>query len=403
MRICIVTSKLIRGESNAFIGGVVNALLVLAKELAKRGHQIVLVTALESASDAETIQQLLPWAKVRYVTSLRTGGSLSRGLEVAPRLMRVIAAEHKLNPVDIVHGHSGYPFWGALPSLAKGWLHIRAFHTLYCPISYKLNDQRQLLLRTWLSRESLRHVDRLIVISQNVRRSVLHLGVAESRVVHIPVAIDLERLASAQRGAEYRQQLGISSDEHVLLFVGNLTETKGLDLLLQAIRFLREDGRRVRLIYTVERGPTISQFREREIDRLVEGLGIRDCLTPLGVVPNIPTVMACCDLMIVPYRSTDGPSDYPLAMLEAMALGRPVVATRVGGIPEIIEHGVTGLLTELESPRALADIVSYALDHAELLAAIGKHAQRFVMDTFNCHTIVDRLEREYYNVHNNAE
>jgi len=206
-------------------------------------------------------------------------------------------------------------------------------------------------------RDVLERADVVSGISRNVVRSLLAVGIPEDKVVHVDPAVDVDRFVSAGGRDEVRRQLDIPNDAVVLLFVGNWNRNKGLDALLDAFEVVAGHVPRAYLVATVERHG---------------GSGLAPAAVPrmyasrtrfLGIVDDLASLMASADLLCVPFRSTDGPSDYPIVIIEAMAAGLPVLATNVGGVSELIHDGDTGWLIpgELQSDMIVSRLL-YAID-----------------------------------------
>jgi glycosyltransferase involved in cell wall biosynthesis len=109
-------------------------------------------------------------------------------------------------------------------------------------------------------------------------------------------------------------------------------------------------------------------------------------------------LMEAADVIVFPFRHTSGPSDYPTAMLEAMAIGTPVVATNVGGIPEVVVDGETGLLIPKDQPAALLTAVERMLDNPEKAVAMATVAQRMAQDRFNPEVVSRQWDELYESI-----
>ena len=115
----------------------------------------------------------------------------------------------------------------------------------------------------------------------------------------------------------------------------------------------------------------------------------------MGITKRMPNVLAACDLLVAPFLSTIGPSDYPIPILEAMATGKPVVATNVGGIAEIIKNNSSGLLIEQNNSEQLAEAILYLIQNEDLGKRFGQTASSFVLENFSVNKIVKKTERVY--------
>ena len=217
-----------------------------------------------------------------------------------------------------------------------------------------------------LVRRILRRAASVIAVSGAMARELVALGLPAEKVTVVLTAIDpLERPLAARDAL--RSKLGLPHERPLALFLGRLSPVKGPDVLLEAVRLLRERLPRAAFVLTGEgqlRAPLEAAVREHHLQEHVffAGAVARE---------SVAEYLAACDLLVLPSRS----EGLPHAVLEAMAFGRPVVASSVGGVPEVVENGVTGLLVPPEDPRALAGGLERLLADSELCERYGAAAR----------------------------
>jgi glycogen(starch) synthase len=172
-----------------------------------------------------------------------------------------------------------------------------------------------------------------------------------------------------------------------LLFVGRLSSEKGCDLALTALQQVRERHPRARLTVAGD-GPA-----RRELENLANRLGVQDGVDFLGEVPPtcVASLLDASTLVIVPSRL----EGFGLVALEAAHRGRPVVATRVGGLPEVVVHRETGIVVEPEAPSAIARAVVELLENHPEAEKMGQCAQRRAARDFGWQGFVGSYERLY--------
>jgi glycosyltransferase involved in cell wall biosynthesis len=199
--------------------------------------------------------------------------------------------------------------------------------------------------------EAMRASDRVVAVSGALRNRLIELGVPTERVVVQHNGVDGERFAIRDRAAA-RRSLGLPLDRRLVLYVGNLLPEKGVDILMDAAPELLRDVPDAGILF-VGGGPM-----EATLQAQAQRLGISERVQLLGrrLHDEIPTWMAACDLFCLPSRREGCPN----VLLEALAAGRPTVAARVGGIPELIDDS-NGLLVPPESPNALAQALAATL------------------------------------------
>jgi glycosyltransferase involved in cell wall biosynthesis len=186
-----------------------------------------------------------------------------------------------------------------------------------------------------------------------VASSVVASGVQGKQVSTIPPPVDDDRFKPTSDAGEMRERLGIGHDEVVYLFVGSYKKSKGLDALVESFGEVLHRIPRARLIYTTEHESDASKDGKRRVKSLIGELSQQKKVLHLKGVSDMENLMAAADVLVMPFLDTDGPSDYPIAIIEAMAVGRPVIAAAVGGIPEIVMHEENGILVNRGSVEDL--------------------------------------------------
>ena len=166
-----------------------------------------------------------------------------------------------------------------------------------------------------------------------------------------------------------------------LLCVGRLTREKGFDLALAAFAGLSRRFPGASLIMAGD--GTERRHLERSVAEL--GLGDRVCFVGWIAPERVPDLMNTASVVVVPSRE----EAFGIVALEAAAMARPVVATRVGGLPEIVVHGQTGLLVEREDPNALGGAIAWLLEHPAIAVSMGEAARRRAVRDFRLESAVD--------------
>jgi glycosyltransferase involved in cell wall biosynthesis len=196
----------------------------------------------------------------------------------------------------------------------------------------------------WLDRVTARWCQRIIAVSQHTADTVVRVeAIAREKVVVIPNGVDLKRFAPRDvRSA--RAHWGIGDSAFVVASIGRLTQQKGYGYLLQALAVARKAIPSIICLIAGE-GPL-----RGALEAQVRALGLEGVCRFLGDVPEIETVFAAADVTVLPSLFEGMPN----AVLEAMAMGCPVIATAVGGSTELVRHGETGFLVPPADAAALA-------------------------------------------------
>ena len=220
------------------------------------------------------------------------------------------------------------------------------------------------------------NADRIVAVSRTTARSLEHRGYKPSALTHIHNGIDLRAVQAARPVAEVRAAFGIAADAFLVGTAGRFAPVKGHEHLLRAAALIRERLPRARFML-VGSGPL-----EPELRTLAANLRVADaCLFVDPSVDGHATVydlVRAMDAFVLPSLS----EGIPMALLEAMALGRPVVATGVGGVPEIVASGSNGVLVPPANAEALAAACLKVQSNGVWSASLGTSAERTVRERF---------------------
>lgn len=338
-------------------------LLILARGLRERGHRQLIVcpegTELESRANAEGFSAFpLPAHDPLHAHGI---AQLRQHLS--------------LEPADILHAHDGKGqtlSW--LASLGMPTRRVASRRVTFLParrLDYRLKYGRT--------------CHGVIAISEFIRDLVIQSGVPGENIEVIPDGIDIPReLPGPDVRKRARTQWGFEENDFVVGHLGTFTAEKGQELAVEAILQLQERIPEARL-FLVGHGP----FRTAAalVSKLKEA---RDAVRLENFVENPAEFFAALDLFIMPSRSEGLGS----SVLLAMAYGLPVVATRVGGLPEVVEEGVTGWLVEPGSARHLAQGIAEAYSDGARRREFGARARERVQK-FSSAIMVERTESFY--------
>jgi glycosyltransferase involved in cell wall biosynthesis len=280
--------------------------------------------------------------------------------------------------VEVVNTHSSNDGWLAGPAarLALRPILIRSRHI---EVDYPN--------RFW-SGLAFRHLpDHVLTTSQRIaNRLVEELGVRPSRVSCIPTGVDLAQYPPGAAGT-LRRELGLAPETGLVGMISVLRSWKGHATLLEAAGQILEAARRP--VHFVIAGDGPGQL---EIESTLAQSRWRDNFTLLGHRNDVPNLLASLDVLALPSHAHEG---IPQIILQAQAAARAVVATTVGGIPEVVEDGVTGLLVPPRNPKALAEKIESLLADPDLRARLGQAARAKVEKEHSLDAMGDRLLELY--------
>jgi glycosyltransferase involved in cell wall biosynthesis len=348
-------------------GGAENMMIQLAAALRERGAEPILAT-LRPGWMTERAERLgLPV----WVQPQRRGADPLWIARFARRLRR--------ERIEIVHTHEfDMNTYGAC---AAGLARLPSLATLH-GMQWGLERRSHLLAYRALYRDPRR----LVSVSHDLARAVgprLRRAPESIPVIHNGIAMPALPPAEqwSARREQARSQLGLPTDGPLLVAVGNLYPVKDHATLLRALPALPH-----------VRAAIAGRGREEEpLRQLAAELGISERVHLLGLRDDIDRVLRAADVFVHPSRS----EGLPLAILEAMATAVPIVATRVGGIPEAVLHGETGLLVPPAEPGLLAQAVRQVLESANRGAGLAREARARAEKEFS----VDAMVRRYADVY----
>ena len=365
------------------LGGPARQVLASDPLLAARGHDLRVFAGQSQPGEGDLFDELC----ARGIDVRRVPG-LGRGLTGVGdvRALRALRREFREFRPDVVHTHASKA--GALGRFAArrvpeaACVHTFHGHVLegYFPdvVSRRLAGiERRLATRT----------DRVIAVSHATADDLLRLGVvSEDRLMVCPPGVELDALLELDgRDGALRELIGAADDDFVVGVIGRLAEVKRPELALEVFRMLSARYPALHLVYIGDGDG------RRMLEDAIAGLpdGERERVHLVGARTSMPAVYADLDVVLACSR-TEG---MPVALIEAAAAGLPVVATAVGGVPEIVAHERTGFLGE--DATELAYGLDQLLADERLRKGCGQRARMRVEKRHSARALADRLEALY--------
>ena len=235
----------------------------------------------------------------------------------------------------------------------------------------------KLWLYSMLDRLLLRRFPRVVAVSEEIAQSLRRMRVSSARLTVIDNGIDMTPFTSAM--PTLRAELGTGSAPIVGL-VGRLAPQKGPDYLLRAARLVRRRMPDVRYVFVGD-GP-----EKTNLQAMAERLSIADKVFFLGRRDDMPQIYRSLDLMVLPSRE----EGMPMTIIEALAAGTPVIATRVGSVPKLIRHQETGLLLESGDIKGLSDAIVLMLSKPELRREYAATGRQLVYRQYSADCMADK-------------
>ncbi len=358
--------------------------LLLIKGLGVGGAERLLEASLPSLDyDRFTyhVAYMLPWKRV-LVPAFEAVGVPVHNLDMRvpgdPRAFLRLVGLLRRERIDLVHTHLPMAgIWGRIAARLAGVPHV-----VYTEHNV---PQRYALPIRVLNRCTYRMNDRVIAVSDEVHRAVAGYAAGRPQVVTVLNAVDADALASiAAEPDAMRREFGFPGDAPVVATVGNLTSKKGHTHLLAAAVKIAVQHPTARFLI-VGQGPLAESLRV-EADRL----GLNGRLVFAGFRRDAIRLVAASDIFVL----SSIHEGLPVALLEAMALGKPSVVTRVGGIPEATDEA-SSMLVPPEDPQALANAISALLASPDLRARLGAAARDRARTRYGVPHMVRAVEQVY--------
>jgi len=277
--------------------------------------------------------------------------------------------------VDLINAH-GYPDH-FLCAVARKMTGVRALvRTKHNHVPLKGGALSRYLYGTLTSR--------IVAISEHIREVMIESGLKPDQVTTIRTAINLSQFVPREKNQHLLRELNFPAGCAIIGIVARLTERKGFKNLFEAVKLLVDEGRTLKCLVV---GGGASTEKIAALKNHAASLGISEHILLTGRRGDIPDILSLLDVFILPSLA----EGLGRSLLEAMAAGKPIVATTVGGIPEAIEDGKSGLLVKPDDSRALAHAIGLLLDNPEKAQELGRASRKRAELLFDETKMIDRI------------
>lgn len=299
------------------------------------------------------------------------------GLKTVWQAIR-LALYIRRNRIQIVHAYGFYPNVFAVPA-------ARFFGAPIVVAS--IRDRGDILTpaQRRIQKWACRFADCVLVNAEAIRDTLIEQGYRPDNIVVIRNGIMLSRFGKKEKGAELRRELGLPPSAPLVFVFSRLNPMKGVEYFLDAAALLAPRFPEVRFPIVGDGGG------RKELEDRAANLGLAERVIFTGFRSDVPDLIPEAAISVLPSLS-EGLSN---SLLESMASGVPVVAARVGGNPEIVEHDVSGLLVPVRDSAALADAIARLLQDRQLAARMGEAGRRRVAELFSMERSLGEVERFY--------
>lgn len=367
------------------VGGAERNSWEVSRRLARRGHEITVITSdlLVQKPASHTGEGTYVDSGLRIIRSGAAGPTFMLGgaLTTIPAQSSTVLKSTKSFDIVHAHGYGFYPAYGALP-LAR----IRGLPSVLTAHTSPSRGLVRAIYDLTVGKLVAQSVDSIICVTNNEAEYFERLGVRPAALNIIPNGVDIESYKAPGLELEFRRMFDVQDD--YVLFAGRLSRNKGVDVLLQAI------GPRLKVdpnLSLIVAGGNHGHYDE--LRALTYRLGIHEKVKFTGQLSDslLRGAFIGCKMFVLPSRGGEAQG---ITILEAMAAGKPVVATRVGGVPYTVIEGRNGFLVPPEDPVSMRASINRLLDDSTLSQRIGvenhNEARKYSWDE-----IADRTESVY--------
>jgi glycosyltransferase involved in cell wall biosynthesis len=379
--------RVLRVIARLNMGGPALHVAYLTAGLAERGYDTTLVAgSLAPHEDSMAFVAERLGVDVVRIPELHREISPVRDAVAVARLARLIRRERP----QIVHTHTAKA--GAIGRLAavlagdaRPPIVIHTFHGhvlrgYFDPV----RSEGFRRLERWLARMSTA----LVAVSPEVRDDLVRLGIAPAKkfaVIRLGIELEDRVAPDADDRAETRRLLGIPADRFVVGWIGRMTSVKRTEDVLRAFKHLRDGGVDASLCLVGD-GP-----QRGAVERRAHELGVMRQTLFLGFQEEVAQYYAAFDALVLPSLN----EGTPVSAIEALAAGRPVVATRVGGVPDVVRDGENGFLVDPGAVMDLAERLSRLAQDPALLERMARAGRRSVVPRYAVDRLVADVDRLY--------
>lgn len=389
-----------------WVEGIRNTVKSLSQNLIKHQHKIFALT--KGSGNQLNIEFVEGIKYLRINIGHSTNYSSGMFVFLAKLPMKLIKTI-KDEKIDIIHGHSVSPVLGIILGICSKIMGVKSVFTLYSSPSNKNKDSYYPKIMNILNpskSELLTKIlciftDVIVVTSNAAKRSLISIGIRENKVKYVPVGFDLTVFKPLNRPNEIKNKLNIPSDRKIILFAGDITPWKGLDIFLKSISTVSSKYENILCIIMTKNIYKYEKKRREEIDELIKLNDIEKYIHIIGQYNNIQEIYGISDIVVFPFITLFSVMDIsilmdtPLSLLEAMATGKPVIASDVGSFDEVITNLENGLLIQPNNEFELAEAIINLLENPILCKNLSDNARKSVIKKYDIKIISFKLENLY--------
>ena len=287
----------------------------------------------------------------------------------------------KKNNIDLIHSNNEICFSTLLAARLTGTIHIVHVHGLGFAKSIFSALFAQIINGS---------CTRVIAVSNAVSEKLKDSGVDEKKIITVYNGINTDVFKPTKKTKYAHRLFGISEDSYIVSMISALDPRKGHELFIQAANYVQQSRVNIHFLIIGD-CPDNQSLYEEELRKLITKFKLNTQVTFTGYQDNIPKLLNSIDLIVQPSITDAG----PLVPLESMSCGTPVIATNVGGNPEEVVHGYTGLVIPMDNPDFLGQSIINLIDDPNLRLKMRNNGRKWVKTKFDSQLLTGTIESIY--------
>lgn len=372
-------------------GGITRVVFDVSKELVNRGHKVTVITtdALDKKNRLKrgSLRQNIYGIDTYYFKNFNNFLAYKFNLSLPFGL--IFKIDKVVKNCDIIHFHGVRSFQSIIL-----YAHAKKYRIPYIiqahgslPIKIGRKKFKQIFDHLW-GNKILHNAAKCIALTKTESDQYIKMGVPEERIVIIPNGLDLSQFSNLPERGTFRRKYQIPEDCKIILYIGRLHRTKGLDLLIDAFNKVIQEKINCKLVIIGPDDGYLSQIESKAND-----LGLLDKIKIIGFIPNNEKIQALVDSDVFVTPSFSG---FPVTFLEACACGLPIITSTNGDNLDWIDKNV-GFVVEY-NPSRLKDAIFKIIDDEALSRKFSNQGKQLVAEQFNWNAICDQIEMHYREV-----
>ena len=368
----------------------------ISKALSKRGHEVIVLTSdIINIKEKKKINSKIDTCNhVKIVRNKIVNFKLTEitGMTISTDIMAFL--KKALKDFDVVHAHEYRTYENiVLHHYAKKY---DITYLLQAHGSLRRDDPKRSLKWVYdifFGYSLLKDASKVIALTPTEAEQYMSMGVPKEKIAIIPNGIDLSEYAELPPKGSFKKKFNIPEDRKIILYLGRVHKIKGIDFLIRAYAYLKNKMNFKDAVLVIA-GPDDGYLSE--VKSLVHDLSVSNSVLFVGSLYGGDKLAAYVDseVYILPSRY----ETFGMTVLEAYACGKPVIASDVGGLKELIVDGETGFLFEAGNFKQMAEKIVYLLNNSDKAVEIGRKARILVEEKYSIDKVVDMIERLYSEV-----